>query len=143
MKHEWEPHPESYSFKRPFEKWRRCKNCGAEQKRELTGYDRLDGSRYGWGPKVGRCRDPEPEKLTKPTADPVEIRHNRWRNKAKGYEVKVVSTRTFHGKHGFYSTVTVVEKGTKAEVRWPALAFVQAFEPLGRPRSIKSVWQRL
>jgi hypothetical protein len=81
--------------------------------------------------------------MTRPTEEPVEIRYKRWRNKAKGYEVKVESVRNFKGKHGYFSTVTVVRKKTKVEVKWPVLAFIKAFEPLGRPSRPRSVWQRL
>jgi hypothetical protein len=81
--------------------------------------------------------------MTKPTEKPIVIRHNRWKHRTKGYEVKVESVRNFHGKHGYYSTVTVTEKKTKAESQWPALAFVRDFEPIGRVSPRRSVWQRL
>jgi hypothetical protein len=83
-----------------------------------------------------------PPMLT-PTKEPVELRHKRWKHRERGYEVKVESIRHFHGKHGYFSTVTVIEKKSKVQAKWPVQKFIRAFEPLGRSSRPKTAWQRL
>lgn len=52
MRHQWERLHGDIS--RAFQVWRRCKNCGAKQKREAVYLGNLITG-YGWEPKAGRC----------------------------------------------------------------------------------------
>lgn len=54
MRHQWED-AGSYTARRPFQKWRRCKNCGKEQQQQSRHlWGRVVG--YFWTPKAGRCQ---------------------------------------------------------------------------------------
>lgn len=56
MAHKWEWVPQN---EHPFERWRRCTNCGAEQERIADrSWNRVTG--YSWYPKAGRCNMAKP-----------------------------------------------------------------------------------
>jgi len=50
MKHNWKRDYHMMNSRRV------CLNCGAEQIYECLSYDRMSGSRYGWKPNAGRCK---------------------------------------------------------------------------------------
>ncbi len=61
MAHEWEHHPESFTMKRPFQKWRRCKHCKAEQE-YVSQHEWMRVVGYRWSPRAGRCTAKPPKK---------------------------------------------------------------------------------
>lgn len=56
--HAWKPHPDSETFRRPFQRIRVCTACGKEQTWESRQEWGRVVSRY-WYPKVGRCHPKE------------------------------------------------------------------------------------
>lgn len=67
------------------------------------------------------------------------IQHKRWRHKARGYEVEVLDTR-----NAGCPTVTVDRTQYAVLKRtWTVEAFLQAFEPLGRPFRQRTLWDML
>jgi len=53
MFHQWEPHPDSETFRRPFQRIRRCKRCKVEQTWESDHEWGRVVRRY-WYPPAGR-----------------------------------------------------------------------------------------
>lgn len=59
MKHDWERQYRNEPADMLRDRYRRCRNCGAEQSRE-THYLWMRVTGYRWAPLVGRCK-PAPE----------------------------------------------------------------------------------
>lgn len=76
------------------------------------------------------------------TEEPVKIAFKRWRHKGRGYIVHVVSVLNYQGKHGFFTSVSVQQKGHRPTT-WPAETFLRTFEPAGRRIRKLTRWQRL
>lgn len=66
-----------------------------------------------------------------PTASPVEVEYKRYRHRRKGTVVVVINVTNHPGTLGYYTAVTVEEKGGK-QVTWPGTVFLKTFEPIGR-----------
>jgi len=65
MKHNWERHPYSETFRLPFRRVRVCANCGTQQEHvDHHLWMRVVG--YSWEPKVGRCGRAPPNIIVKP-----------------------------------------------------------------------------
>lgn len=82
------------------------------------------------------------------TEEPIRVPFKRWRHKARGFIVHVVSVVNYQGKHGYYTTVVVRANraspvGVAATMSWPGEKFLAAFEPAGRRIRRLTRWQRL
>lgn len=58
MKHRWQLSTQYELGSAGMARGRKCQNCGKIQLYEVLGYDRIDGSTYGWRPLIGRCIAP-------------------------------------------------------------------------------------
>ena len=71
-------------------------------------------------------------------------RHRRWRHKIAGYEVKVLQVLNYGPEEALRSTVTVDRTQHARKPRlWTAEAFLEAFDPIGRPQKEKTWWEML
>ncbi len=75
--------------------------------------------------------------------NPTPIDYKRWRHLSKEYVVEVLEVHHYFGKNGYYTSVTVIQKGKPHLSRWPSSVFLKTFRPLGRKIRARSAWERL
>ena len=71
--------------------------------------------------------------------EPPRIRHARWRHKKLGYTVEVLDTR----RTGCPTVTVDRTQFTQVKRTWNLEKFLLEFEPLGRPFTLRSLWDRL
>lgn len=76
---------------------------------------------------------------------PFETSYKKWRHLKQGFVVKILGVQHYPGKHGLYSTVTVLGDvgDPKREKVWSAEIFRKHFEPVGRKQKTKTALDRV